>query len=255
VTDHHLWAVPALAAVYSGLSDARERRLQGLLGLYVVAVSLHVIRVGGDFMALHRFLVPLLPMLVVLAAFGLRGLVEALGERGHGPLRLGLAGVVVASLLAVHVARVDREALKVGSEGGVDSIGWLAMFAEQCTAIGTWLGENADTDASLATTAAGIVPYYSRLYTVDVLGLNDEWVAHNVPARGSRPGHTKSAPLSYLLEKQVDYMLYHPTIAKRRPRQGRGQREAWKRRGYTWETVQVPGLEPPWWGFWRRVER
>ena len=253
VADHHLWAVPALAVARPLMSGGRERRMFTLLGLYVVAMSLHVIRVGGDFMALHRFLVPLMPMLAVLAALGLRGVVQALRAQGHGGASLGGAGVVVAVLLAVSAANVDRKAMEVGSEGGVDTIGWLAMFADQCAAIGKHLRETAPADASMATTAAGIIPYYSRLYTVDVLGLNDEWVAHNVPARGNRPGHTKSAPLSYLLEKHVDYMVYHPTIAERRPGQGRGQRSAWKERGYEWRTERVPGMTPAWWGYWRRT--
>jgi len=252
VRDHHLWLVPFLAVARPVLALGRERRMFTLLGLYVVAVSVHVVRVGGDFMALHRFLVPLMPMLAVLAALGVRGLVSALLAKGHSSMSLGLAGLVVAVLLGVNAAHIDRNALKVGSEGGVDSIGWLAMFAEQCTAIGEHLRDTAPADASMATTAAGIMPFYSRLYTVDVLGLNDEWVAHNVPARGHRPGHTKSAPLSYLLEKEVDYMVYHPTISARRPGQGGGQRAAWKRRGYEWAAEKVPGLDPPWWGYWRR---
>ncbi len=254
VADHHLWLVPALAAVRLRLAPGPGRRLLQLGGLLVAAISVHVIRVGGDFMALHRFLVPLMPVLAVVAALGIRALVEALREAGHGRLRLSLAALVMTGLLGVHVARVDHQALKVGSEGGVDSIGWLAMFAGQCTAIGKWLRENAPADASLATTAAGIIPYYSRLYTVDVLGLNDEWVAHNVPAHGNRPGHTKSAPLDYLLKKQVTYMVYHPTIATRRPGQNAGQRKTWQRRGYEWRAVEVPGLEPgPWWGYWERT--
>ena len=80
-------------------------------------------------------------------------------------------------------------ALKVGSHGGVDSIGWLKMFAEQCKHAGLWLREHTSVDASIATTAAGTIPFYSRLYTVDILGLNDEWVAHNVPARTSTWTH------------------------------------------------------------------
>lgn len=253
VTAHHLWVVPALAAVRRPLPGAGEGRLLTLAALYTGALVLHVARVGGDFMALHRFLVPVMPILAVVAARGVRGIVEALAAAGHGRVRLALGGLLVAALVGVQTVRVDREALKVGSEAGVDSIGWLKMFAGQCTAIGRWLAENAPPDASLATTAAGIIPYYSRLYTLDVLGLNDEWIAHSVPARGSRPGHTKSAPLDYILQKDIDYLIYHPTIAKHPPRRPAHETRAWEARGYRWETVRVPGLDPPWWGYWRRV--
>ena len=109
--------------------------------------------------------------------------------------------LVLITVAFMHIQRVDARAMEMGSENGIDRIGWLKMFHGQCAAIGKWLRNDAPSDASIATTAAGIIPYYSRLYTVDILGLNDEWVAHNVPAHGSRPGHTKSAPRDYILRK------------------------------------------------------
>lgn len=252
VVIHHVWIVPALAIARRHLPDRREGRLLALTGLYTLVLSVHVIRVGGDFMALHRFFVPLMPGLAVVAALGLRTIVERLRAAGTSRLRLALGATLAVAALGVHVAQVDRDAMKVGSDRGVDSIGWLKMFAGQTAAIGKWLGENAPADASLATTAAGIIPYYSRLYTLDVLGLNDEWIAHHVKPHGNRPGHTKSAPLQYILDKDIDYLIYHPTIAERRPGQNPGQQRAWAARGYEWKAVEVPGLDPPWWGFWQK---
>lgn len=253
VLTHHLWALPLLAAIRRRLPPPGHRALLALAGLYSVGLCLHVIRVGGDFMALHRFFVPLMPLLAVVAAEGIRGIVEALRANGLGRLRLTAGAAALSIMVLYGVGKTDRDALKIGSEAGVDSIGWLNMFAGQCAAIGKHLREIAPPDASLATTAAGIIPYYSRLYTLDVLGLNDEWIAHNVKPRGHRPGHTKSAPLSYLLEKKIDYLIYHPNIAKRPPGQSAGAKRSWAQRGYEWKTEKVPGLEPPWWGFWQRT--
>ena len=127
------------------------------------------------------------------------------------------------------------------------------MFHDQCAAIGKWLQKNAPEDGSLATTAAGIIPYYSRLYTVDILGLNDEWVAHNVPAHGSRPGHTKSAPRDYVLSKGVDYLIYHPTITDHRTRVNAHRQPDLAALNYHWKATKVPGLQPPWWGYWQKT--
>jgi len=253
VSAHQLWILPGLLVVRPRLPAGKEGRLLSLLLLYLLALCFHVIRVGGDFMALHRFFVPIMPALALLAAQGIRGLVERFQETGLSRLRLSLAALLLSLLLGAHIVRVDREALKVGSQGGVDSIGWLNLFAEQCSAIGRWLGEHAEADSSIAITAAGIIPYYSRLYTVDILALNDEYLAHNIPARGNRPGHTKSAPLKYLLEKEVDYMIYHPSMAKRPLRKGRGERKTWKQRGYEWKSWKIPDLKPPWWGCWQKI--
>jgi hypothetical protein len=41
------------------------------------------------------------------------------------------------------------------------------------------LREYADRGYTLATTEAGLVPFYSRWRTVDAWGLNDAWIAHH----------------------------------------------------------------------------
>ena len=38
-----------------------------------------------------------------------------------------------------------------------------------------------DDPIKIAVTAAGAVPYYSKLPAVDMLGLTDSWIAHNGP--------------------------------------------------------------------------
>ncbi|MCB9539024.1 MAG: hypothetical protein H6704_22580 [Myxococcales bacterium] len=255
-----LWAAPILGAVKRPLRGGRTLRLQTLVALFALALGLHVVRVGGDFMALHRFLVPLMPALAVVVALGLRTLLEPVVKAA--PRRLALGVALFVALSAGYTAEIDRAALKVDSHGGVDSIGWLAMFAEQCTTIGQWLGDNAAPDETIAITAAGIIPYYSRLRTLDLLGLNDEWIAHNVPAHGNRPGHTKSAPHAYVAEWNPTYYIGHPDPSLQKPRGGR-------RPGYDFEAVQIPGLridprrarrpedlqKDAWWGYWKRTAR
>ena len=202
-------------------------------------------------MGLHRFLVPTMPIVTLVVGLSLLELGVWLQTR-TSTIVIWAFGLGLIAGFGVQSHRVSARAMEIGSEAGVDRIGWLKMFHGQCESIGKWLAENAHPDSTIATTAAGIIPYYSRLYTVDILGLNDEWIAHNIPARGQRPGHTKSAPLSYLLKKDVDYMIYHPTISASASSQGRGERRFWGSKGYMWRTVEVPNLEPPFWGFWQR---
>ena len=253
VNVHLLWLIPLFAIMRRPLSGRRHGRLLILGALFVVVDVVHVVKVGGDFMALHRFFVPILPILAIWAALGIRTIIEALIAHGHSRLRLGFAGLLVVALVGTHISRVARDTLRVDSHGGVDSIGYLNQFASQCSAVGKWIAANTPADASLATTAAGARPFYARRYTVDILGLNDEWIAHNVPARGTRPGHTKSAPLQYLLDKEVDYLIYHPQVSEKEPRKRAGEKRGWKARGYRWRTEQIEGMTPSWWGVWERI--
>jgi hypothetical protein len=66
-----------------------------------------------------------------------------------------------------------------------------------------------DRDVTLAVMAAGAIPYYSDLRTVDMLGLSDPWIAREGVILGSRPGHRRGATLPYLVSKHVNIVL-HP---------------------------------------------
>ena len=228
-----LWWLAALAAV--ARPAAEYRRFLALGGVFGAGLSLHVITVGGDFMALQRFFMPLMPILAIAAALGLRGLAKLAVARGTS--RRGVEGVAIllAVILAVLVVRVDRESLRVDTRDGVDSIGWLHMFAEQCTLIGQWMAENVDPEGSLAVTAAGAIPYYSRLETLDLLGVNDEWIAHNAEHTDDRPGHGKQAPPEYFESRQITYFVGHPE-----PDFGETQPEPIP--DYRWKTATIPGL-------------
>ncbi len=182
-------------------------RLLTLSGLFFAGLSWHVIRVGGDFMALHRFLMPLLPFLALIAILGAQNILSRFSKAVART-----AAIVCICGLCTLYACVDRQSLKVGSSHGVDSIGWLSMFHHQCTAIGRYLKANFDPKTRIATSAAGIIPYYSELYTLDQLGLNDAWIAHNVQPQGKRPGHTKHAPWDYIQKQRIDLMVGHPQI-------------------------------------------
>jgi hypothetical protein len=146
--------------------------------------------------------------------------------------------------------------MRRSNDRGVDSIGWLIWFADQCSAIGKHLAVSAPPDTTLSTTAAGAIPYYSRLHTLDQKGLSDEWIAHNVPPRTEfpRPGHMKSAPIDYILGKQIDIVLSHPTMGRLPPEKKPQELRLWKRRGYRWQTDFVPGLTGGWVGYWVREQ-
>jgi arabinofuranosyltransferase len=241
--------VPALLKVKQS-----DRWLKVCAAVFIGVLCIHVAKVGGDFMALHRFLVPVMPIAAILMSLGLGALWRH--PRITAVPRVARVGVCVILCFATlsYVKRVDKTAMEVGSIGGVDSIGWLKMFANQCKVAGEWLAENAPENASLATTAAGTIPYFSGLYTVDILGLNDEWIAHEVPPKGNRPGHTRSAPASYLASKAVDYLVYHPQFfPKAQKAAGRTLRD---KNGdvvrYNWRIERIPNLTPSYWGFWEK---
>ncbi len=262
LTESHAWIVlPLLILPWRRAPGAHT--LHALAALLTLPLALHVTRVGGDFMALHRFYMPLLPLLAFLAQEGAAHAWDAARDAWERhtqhplstPQRLraaALAALLLAALAASN-ARLTQRSLEVGSADGVDSIGWLKMFVEQTTAVGLYLQRAYPPDTSLATTAAGVIPYYSRMKTLDLLTLNDAWTAHHVPPRGRRPGHAKSAPEDYVLRWQPTLLIWHPRLHDKLPRPAPHEERYWRDRGYRFRYAQVPHLTPPFWSYYERT--
>ncbi len=255
--DTWLFLVPVVSALALLTSDRSFRRLAGLVGIVLIPFLLYIARVGGDFMAQYRFIMPLLP----LAFWGLQEAVRAITTHTIAVAQTPRLRYLLPALLLsgatwlCHQVYLTEASLKVGSENGVDSIGWLKQFVEQTTAIGKHIKNNAPEGTSIATTAAGVIPYYAECKTLDLLALNDVYVAHNVPARsGGRPGHAKSAPEKYVLEWKPSVLIWHPRMHPNQPRPRGGEQRYWGTRGYRFEASRVDGLEPPFWSYYVRKE-
>jgi len=262
VTDFHVWVlVPLVLLPWRRVRH--EVSLLALAAMIVLPYAVYITRVGGDFMALYRFYVPLLPMLAFVAQEGLANvwgaIAEAIAARSEGRVPPGarVRAVVLGLALLALVGQQNRtltgEALEVGSKDGIDSIGWLKLFVGQTTAIGVYLRGAWPPETSIATTAAGVIPYYSQMRTLDLLALNDVYTAHNVPAHGKRPGHGKAAPEPYVLQWGPDILIWHPRMSRETPRSSPTEQQYWRARGYKFGHAQVPGLDPPHWSFFEKI--
>lgn len=176
----------------------RRRRLALWGGLALWAA--YVIGVGGDFME-FRFWMPVLPVLLVLVV----GAVWAVGERPAWraalPVALGLGSV------RYYVAAGERT-------GGVLQIRTLKKLVEVWGAAGHALQQAfPDEGVRIAVAAAGALPYYARLETVDMFGLTDPWVARYGSIAMERAGHRRLAPMAYLLRREAHLFVGHPVVA------------------------------------------
>jgi arabinofuranosyltransferase len=176
--------------------------LVGTVGLWCGYVAF----VGGDFME-FRFIVPVLPLVMVLLAWGLVAVVEDRRIR-----TAAIAVVVLGSLFHAATFWGVRD---------IESIRSLAIHMEpdggDWDEVGRTLGEHfaPDSGVVIAVGPAGAIPYYSRLPTVDMRGLVDPWVARNGIIVSTVPGHQRMAPMSYLVERGVGLVVGHPQVVSR----------------------------------------
>src|SRR6185295_5925353 len=81
--------------------------------------------------------------------------------------------------------------------------------------IGQYLGRafNYDPNIRIAISPAGVIPYYTKFWTLDMVGMSDRWIAQNgIPLfynyiDGFYPGHGRMAPNSYIVERRVHFLL------------------------------------------------
>lgn len=193
------WMVPALVLV--GLSLAvsfvgkHQRGRSILLLCCFVAWAGYLVAIGGDIFAGRRHWVPLWLLLSFMLAPGLDWVIRR--------KRLWLTLVVALGSLA--------------------AIGWLADLQREDPKIHqakrqTWqwegevlarvLGEGFRAEQPLlAVTAAGTLPYFSKLPSLDMLGLNDRHIARQQPEQPGDLAHDH-ADGSYVLDREPDLIVF-----------------------------------------------
>jgi hypothetical protein len=173
----------------------------------ILATAVFAVLAGGDHMMLHRFLVPALAPLHLLAGGTLRSVA------GLGPRRAAWAAATLLALALLsqpvrilshdlrHPAyRLDRPLALV--EPRDDS--HINRFYRLGEVLGATLPEN----ATVAVVPAGALPWAGRLRVLDMLGLNDPGIAHQAaPSLGTGlMGHEKGTA-DAVLARDPDFIL------------------------------------------------
>ena len=165
--------------------------------ILVFSQLIFIIVCGGDWMPLGRFFVPVLAPLVFLFQEALFQTFDKL--QNHDPryrLRdaLGLACLILVFLGLVQERRITRPILY--------SLKTNTLFVPHIQ-IGKWLGQNLPPGSLIAGEEAGIIPYYSELPFLDLLGIVDPHIS-----RQKGLMHQKM-DADYVLSKKPDYVLLY----------------------------------------------
>jgi hypothetical protein len=200
-----------------GAIFSRRNRVQLLMAAGVTLWCAYVLKVGGDFME-YRFLVPVIPPMMLLIVWIL---FECVRRRW-----IVAAGVALLLGGSAHHATTFSYDQATGVEPVPMLEGHLYGQGENWVGIGRALGEAFDTSDGvvIATTAAGAIPYYSGLRTVDMLALNEPPEERDGVAGGkegpegvrvsSIPGHQRVLTYEYLNRRGVNLVISHPIVTR-----------------------------------------
>jgi arabinofuranosyltransferase len=220
----------ALPAALTIALASRFRELRTRVAIWLpplIAWSVWVVVIGGDIFPGRRHLITIVLGFAVLSA--------ELWRFGSMRLRGWARVVVVVAALTsiVLLAHAQRTGDRAHARALLE-----VPWARGGEALGRLLGETfADDQPLLAVTAAGSLPYYSKLPALDMLGLNDRHLAMNPPpdlGRG-RIGH-ELGDGAYFLARAPDIVVFCGTTGAARAcsRGGREmQRSAEFGRSYT----------------------
>ncbi len=191
-----------------------------LVGGYLI----YLVSVGGDGLAFFRFVTYIAPLLYILVQEGIADLYHRARQ-----IRFFQLGLKTALVLGVFVSLgftmrqtvapmlfKDRFSWyephsELSFPGGVNhSYLWFDnYFVDRQAIAAKWIENNAPRGALVASTPAGSIAYYLNNHPViDMLGLNDEHIAHSDGrhlGRG-RAGHEKGDG-KYVLSRSPDYIL------------------------------------------------
>src|SRR5262245_33791620 len=169
------------------------------LWLLVGVYTLYIVAVGGDHFPYYRFFVPLLPLLMLLAALGFTRLAGALPPPLARPVVILLAiGAISWQAPQLYASRTLNAGGQVWSENSV---------VEKNREIGLWLRMHTPPDTLLATGIAGAMPFYAERPVLDTLGLNDVHIAHlDVPTIGQGEAGAEKTDNDYILSRRPAYI-------------------------------------------------
>jgi hypothetical protein len=197
------WQSKAVFAAPFVLAGAFFHRRFGTFVLALTAVYLvYTVKVGGDFMGLHRFVMPLFVTTAVMMALGCERLVGLASVPWFVSL---VPAVAIAGLFAWAQHSLDKESVIPKADNGIDRPGYLKVYADDRELIGRALAPHMHDDDFSIVGGVGVQPYWARMRAIDVFGLVSEDIAHNEPPTNPRPGHQKWATAQRLLG-------YHPTF-------------------------------------------
>ncbi|MGC8737861.1 MAG: ArnT family glycosyltransferase [Candidatus Hydrogenedens sp.] len=172
------------------------------MSLAVLLNMLYVISVGGDCMPAHRFYTPITPLLVAVSAYS-----------------LFLPGVSYFRSLLLVIIIVIFNLWQLKNDPYLYERIVADVVAERGKETGLWLRDNVPPNSLLATNTAGSVAYYSHLKIIDMLGLNDEHIAHReIKTLGKGfAGHEKGDG-KYVLSRKPDYIMFGSATGNKEPR-------------------------------------
>jgi len=154
----------------------------------------------GDWMAFGRFFMPVLPIVVVLT-YVLLGLIGKNLEKSKLKLALKFLSIMLLAIFAGLNAFQTGKALI-----NQDAYPYLVMNSSLLVQTGKWLNQNFPPETVLSLRRQGALPYYSRMKSIDILGLTEKEIARVLYSEKDAIKENK-INAEYILNQRPDVLI------------------------------------------------
>jgi hypothetical protein len=206
----------------------------------------YTISVGGDFMGLHRFIMPVFVVAALAVTLGGEWLAGKLaGSAGAGSRVAAAIAAVLVGGFAIRQLWLTRESLRWGNfanDRGIDTPAYLITYTEDRAAIGRAMAGCFRPDDFSILGGAGAQPYFGRIQGIDVFGLVSETIAHDEPRIRARAGHTKfgSDRVAFAHDPSFVFSCYQIHVSPAQPPLPCAG--FWLAHGFEPVTMHIPGM-------------
>jgi len=199
-----IWVV--LAAI--GVLLWQRSRDAVLLSTFACGQLVYAGYVGGDWMPFGRFLLPAVPLAMVLLVWALRALVQMAGERhslARYPVALGALALIawIGARIEPHISVVPHQ--KGKRAHAAEQVRHVAALKEAAP----YLAAVVPPGGRMVTDYGGVLAYYTRSNPIEMWGLCNATIARRGSTRGVQPIYGKTCPECY---PELDPEFFHVTM-------------------------------------------
>ena len=238
-----LYALP-LAVVGLVTAPPRTPRFALTMSCAVLAAAYlpYAVSVGGDFMGLHRFIMPMFVVAAIAVVLG----VEFLTKK-HRPIAIGASLALVIGFAITQLLLTSKSLAwgNFANDRGIDTPAFLIVYTEDRAAVGRAIAPCLHDDDFSIVGGAGAQPYYARMRAIDVFGLVSDKIAHQSPRTKARAGHTKWGAPDLLASYDPSFVFSCYSIdTQPQPRNWQcSELGWWLAKGYEVVTIRIPELQ------------
>ncbi len=187
----------------------RNLRSKVIVFYFLIGICIFgVLAVGGDVLSLHRFVLPVLPLVYILFSKLLEQIIVNVRWMN---IKYTLSGIFVLLVLYLSFHGYRSELPRI-----MELRGYELGLVNKMKIYSQWVNDQAekrDDTVTVCLSTIGAFSFYSKARVIDLIGLTDEYIAHNpkevkgIAENVNVIWKERRYNVEYIMEQEPDYII------------------------------------------------